>query len=599
MNQRLVFTLRLTVRSPFLFRGLDGGMVGVDAAQLRNELGRPIIPADQVRGVLREALGDLAEASPVVSVADIGALFGGESRNEGESGTSNDPSRGTISFSDLAPERDLPCPKETTRIEVDDATGAVKRGHLQILELVAPFGEKVTFIGNIVVYAPVGQARRLEDLLGKALRLVSGIGAFKSAGFGEIVHTHSGISLKSERSLSLPAEAGAGPGRLNLRVSFDRPILVDAERIADNAFLGSWIIPGAVFKGALAERLAQAGLNPGEASLGEALSQLYISHAFPESVVAGKAWGLPLPLSLVAAKVGATGELAYGDVLDVPSGWGGMLQGHPAQFAGDWKDAWFGGAYSLLGCPDGEEPPALARTRTSISAETGTAKDGALFTAIARSVVRPDGSPRTWLVEVDFGKVADKALARQFASILRNEGLDRIGKTEAHAVFTDAAEASFAEPRPILGTANRFAIVLTTPALMLDAAVLCDDMGRWISSPETAYGEYWQSVLPGATLHSFFAAQRFTGGYLARRRRPYGPDRYFPFLLTDAGSVFDLEVKDMGVLAELLRYGLRPPLINGKAVTWRTCPYMPENGYGRVSADYLSRTDLRKGVTHG
>jgi hypothetical protein len=40
---------------------------------------------------------------------------------------------------------------------------------------------------------------------------------------------------------------------------------------------------------------------------------------------------------------------------------------------------------------------------------------------------------------------------------------------------------------------------------------------------------------------------------------------------------------------EWLRYGL-PPLKPASVETldWRDCPFLPENGYGRITADHLS-----------
>ena len=596
MTDRLVFTITLGLRSPFLFRGLDGGVLGVDAAQLRDERNRPIIPADQMRGVFREALGDLAAVGAGITTPDIAALFGDPSQKEDDANSSNDPNRGAIVFSDLTAEAALASSGETTRIEIDDNTGAVKDGQLLVLELVAPFGEVVAFTGTVVVFRPRQQRKPIEDLLRKALGLMSAIGAFKSPGFGEVVPDRSCVKFKSETSLALRPSRRSWPDDMKLRVRFDRPVLVDAERIADNAFLGRSIIPGGVFKGALADRLLRAGLKPGEGALGTALAALAISHAFPESDTPGQPWGLPLPLSLVA--ISTDDGLCYGDALGVPANRGAMIKGEPARFLGDWKDAWYGGAHQALERPRGEEPPGLSRTHTRIDPDTGTAKDEALFTFIARSVVKADGSPRTWLLDIDLGRVADREKAGQLITVLDEDGLDQIGKTGAHASFEWVPDQPRPEPRPIDGEQNRFAVVLTTPALMLDPMALCDAAGRWIRDAEAAYRSYWQEALPGATLHNFYATQRFTGGYLARRRRLYGDDRYFPFLLTEAGSVFEIETRDWATLTALCRHGLPVPTIGGTVPSWRNCPYMPENGYGRITADHLSQADLRKVVQH-
>jgi hypothetical protein len=84
-------------------------------------------------------------------------------------------------------------------------------------------------------------------------------------------------------------------------------------------------------------------------------------------------------------------------------------------------------------------------------------------------------------------------------------------------------------------------------------------------------------------LRTVFARQCLAGGYHASRRRPY-PD-YYPFVLTEAGAVFRLAIKGEDTrrkLAEALRFGLPVPRLGGNVATWRTCPYMPENGYGEI-----------------
>jgi len=602
-NHRHTFSLTLTLRSPFLFRGLDGALLGVDAAYLRDERGRPIIPADQIRGVLREALGDLVSAG--VGDIDLNTLFGRASGNEDDPGATNAPERGTLIFADLVAEAPTRRGVETTRVEIDDDLGAVKRGALQIIELVAPFGALVRFEGRFILFAPKDRAKALEKRFQQALRLVSSIGAFKSPGFGEVVPDKSFIKLESSKPLVPPSPVDRGGDELQrLRVRFDRPILVDSEKIADNAILGSPVVPGAAVKGALARRLVLAGLSPeGEGDeIGAALSELSVSHAFPESETAGVPFGLPLPLSLIAAKV--DGRMIVKDALGVPRGRGAMICGEPGIFATDWKDGFFPVAAAALGRPRGETPPGLSRTHTRIG-DKGAAADGALFTTIARSVASSDGRDRTWLLDVDLGRVGAGRvpLARGLVALLLEEGLDGVGSTGAHAAFEPIGKADPPAVRPIAGERNRYAVVSLTPALMLDPATLWDKDGNWMREPMEAYADYWAFALPGAKLRSVFASQELMGGYIARRRRLHGASTYFPFLLTSPGSVFDIETDDVDGLRTICRYGLPPraPSNAEAPLDWRNCPYLRENGYGRVSADHLSapeRRELREGVEH-
>lgn len=599
MTERLSFSVTLTVRSPFIFRGLEGTAFGIDTCHLRDEEGRPIIPANQIRGVLKEALGDLADAGAGVTAGEIVKLFGESSDDKhGEPGRSNDPRRGVIVFSDLTAVDRLQPSEETTRVKIEDETGAVATGMLQVIELVAPFGAEVRFTGEIVVFRPVDDAKRLAGLFGRGLALVASIGAFKSAGFGEVVQERSGIAFTGSKPLALPAAPKGGADFRRLRVRFDRPVLVDGDKIAANAVLGAAIIPGAVIKGALAERLARAGLTPSQGVLGEALAALSVSHAFPESEEAGKPHLVPLPLSLVGGKDGG-GTLRFGDALLMDHDGGAMIAGRAAAFTTDWKGEWFGAAGKALGRPTGEEPPGLARTHTAIDSGTGTAEDQKLFTTIARSVMKSDGAPRTWLVDIDLARVPSgegRELADRMLAAVVADGLDGIGKTSAHADFDIVENAAPPVPCPVWEMEDHFAVMLTTPALMLDLKALVGDDGHWTMDPRAAYAAYWRDVSGDFELVNFFAAQAYRGGHLARRHRLYGANAYFPFLMTEPGSIFLIKTADRGKLAEICRHGLPLPELTGTTAppSWRNCPYMPENGYGRVIAEHLSTPELLK-----
>ena len=113
----------------------------------------------------------------------------------------------------------------------------------------------------------------------------------------------------------------------------------------------------------------------------------------------------------------------------------------------------------------------------------------------------------------------------------------------------------------------------------------------------------WAQTLPGAKLESFFASQRYAGGYLARRRRAYGKERYHPFLVTEAGSIFRLSGVTgdrLALVAELCSRGLPAATVGGQEATWENCPYLRENGYGHISANHLGGgTKLVEAVTHG
>jgi hypothetical protein len=64
MNDPLRPSLRFEgqVRSPFVTAGVEAAGIGIDSPVMRDEVGRPIIPTDHFKRLLREAFRALSEA---------------------------------------------------------------------------------------------------------------------------------------------------------------------------------------------------------------------------------------------------------------------------------------------------------------------------------------------------------------------------------------------------------------------------------------------------------------------------------------------------------------------------------------------------------
>jgi hypothetical protein len=157
---------------------------------------------------------------------------------------------------------------------------------------------------------------------------------------------------------------------------------------------------------------------------------------------------------------------------------------------------------------------------------------------------------------------------------LLSEGLDGIGRTGASAAFEPIAAPSEPVAVPYRPGETAYAVMLTTAAVMIAPQPAL--------SARDAYAAFWAKTLPGARLTDHVAQERLAGGYLARRRRAYRVG-YVPFVLTLPGSVFLLDDVDPDRLNKLLRSGLKVPDLDGQQVTWRTCPFVPENGYGAIT----------------
>jgi CRISPR/Cas system CSM-associated protein Csm3 (group 7 of RAMP superfamily) len=597
---RRVLSVELGVTSPFLFAGESNAMLGVDGAALRDHAGRPLVPAEQVRGVLRAAMETLKRHATAVADGDlVKRLFGDESpKNEGRDPSDYDkPERGTLLFGNLVADTDERVPI-LTRVAIDDETGAAAEGQLQLIELVAKPGATVTFTGKAVLFADnEAVADRSERALSRAAALVPAIGSTKSAGFGEVTaFAVRRDPATADKLLTLPNLIGApeNEGRVALVVTSDRPLLVDAARVTENLFAGAEVIPGTAVKGALAERIRRAGGDPESgAGLGLALSRLRVSHALPENG-SGHVAGLFVPNSVCAIK-GPQGWI-FGDALSGDPARIPMMEGRTPHFPVDWKPEAFGEFAAKGLFPASAGIPLDPRMHVKIGKE-GVAEDAKLFATLRRRHMRGD-APQRWRLVIDTGGIEDAGHARQLVQLLL-QGLDNVGRTGATLSF-ERAEDNADDPRNRLrssappGAEGRtFNVSLITPGLLVDAGAIARRGDRRVRVADHA--AYWNAL--GFALEACFQGVKLAGGYVATRRRPYGSS-YYPFVLTEAGSVFRV-TGDAKRMAGLLRHGLPAASQTGAATLgWRNCPYLPENGYGEIALDLVDHAGLGKAVAH-
>ena len=563
MAERRVYEINLVVRSPFLFQGTANSRFGVDATYQRATGGStPIIPATQIRGVLLAALSqNQTDLLALLEKKTLRELFGASSETKAAEGHDL-PVRGRIAFSDLQAAT-TPTRSQITRIALDEETGSVETGSLQVIELSHPLGMDCEFKGTFSIVWPADMPLPdISDIFTKALKLVPAIGALKSAGFGEVVVDRSVVRELVERrkTLAIVAPAGAAnPGRRRYRVRFDRPFVVDSMRAEENLFAGSPIVPGAVFKGALARRLEAMGHSVDASSgLGRALSTAVFSHSFPSDTETRRTLGLPLPLSLV----NDLGSGALADLLALEFG-----QCAPsASITAFAKPAIKAEARKELALPalPAEKLAKTDRTHVKIDSTNLAAEEGKLFTL---RMVDPGGM--LWEMTIDTGNVEDDAAAALIHDAFKL-GLDQIGRTEASVAIEPAGTET--------SSASDTMFMLATPAVLFDGTVDLD-----VPMIER-YRRYFEAFLGGAVLKNVFASRKLLGGYSATRFRSYG-SAYYPFVATLPGSVFRLECptrEAAEALNNAYRYGLPIPLLGGKKADWQTCPYVPENGYGAI-----------------
>ena len=254
--------------------------------------------------------------------------------------------------------------------------------------------------------------------------------------------------------------------------------------------------------------------------------------------------------------------------------------------------------------PDNIEPTYDVRMRVSIAAETGAAKNGALF---SQAMIRPEikGRPIRWRCSIYWPGGSDSEDLPMLETVLGTlkEGLLTLGKTGAAMENTQLVKASSTS---IPGSGSIWRLVLKTPTLMLRTSHL-----RSAEALVDAYRTYFRTVSNGALTiaddsvgeANFSATQHLRGRYLQARFKTYGPDVVEPFVITEIGSEFVLKpVKDVGDAKACLQ---RWSVVGLPAARWSNTdnsmdcetserfnenPFLPENGFGEVAISAVEDT---------
>ena len=165
-------------------------------------------------------------------------------------------------------------------------------------------------------------------------------------------------------------------------------------------------------------------------------------------------------------------------------------------------------------------------------------------------------------------------------------GLGGVGKTYAQLRSNVSKESPPAERQSLEGNL-RCRITLLTDAL------LAAPDGK--SSAWDLYAKSWEQLLPGASLNDFHAEQKLVGGYQARRYNTQ-KDGIYPFILTSAGSVFEITLPSAQVhnLEGFAKLGIVTTQQCENANDWQNCPFVPENGYGQIEVSFLQAAGVHQ-----
>lgn len=601
----ILYTLSIsvTLRAPFLIAGTERPVYGIDIFQIRNAAGLAIIPDTHFKGMLRHAWAS-ALGTPPEDLFGFDVPVEASSLNNPEAAEDEPrqiPPRfkteknGRLLFNDLVAENTKreDQPRRTTRVSIDDATGAAKQGHLLTVEQVAPPRDTVTFTGTALLWAgsKAGAGSRTPaevkaEALADAIKVAAGlqtaathiaaIGRFKTVGYGEVV----GITVAVTGSDAFADTATHTPARQSLTFGLSKPAMVAARYGDSNTLDSADRIPGGVIKGALAKHLQNLGYDLLKDPMAKALSALVIGEAVPthsDPDLAYSSFVLPLD------------HVEFGKA--PPVRWPGAPNfADPPTYADESNLPRFSGDMKTYVPP--ASLPRETRTRLAINEETQAARTGALFT---QTLVREGGV--TWTCTVDSSACAPSIELNHILNALLH-GPTTLGKTNARMKPIKLAPDSATPPR-LLGNVR---VTIETPTLMIrekDMASPADYekalRDYWKEATNNQYDIATETVDGLPDVPQMFVQMEFRGGFEARHYRYFGDDVVEPFVLTKPGSVFVLKpvgaTDNTATLKTLVKTGL--PVGNWETgalktlsrVEYECCPFAPQNGYGAITLE--------------
>lgn len=577
--------IELTLVGPILTQSSAPSSYGLDAPAARNSANQCFLPGTLVKGRLLQAAQELNEIASFGFDTDF--WFGKVSGNRDslQARVPFEPCRGRLTFSDfIGPAANT---SRRTRIQIDPLRGAAAEQMMQILESPFASGEYVTFRGQAHVRG--GSAEQIQtvvDQLEKLFGWIHSMGAGRTFSFGRV------RSARVARVVAVPASTVEGwiPSRCSVVLRADVPFCVTASRPGENLFKSGPEIPGGVLKGAIAtawlhsigktQTAIEPKCDPQREALAVAFEKIRFSFARPvqDGVTASPSL---IPLSTVSLPGSGFVDLALHESQ-------GLVMNQVPKFQVDWKPSEFSAACAEF---DLVAPKTELRVRTAIDRANRRSKTGQLF---AYEMIRPEGF--SWFGEIDLTEV--DPLAAQQLGVLLSHGIPGIGKTKT----TFSVRPGMAPPprypsNPQAARDNKFVVTLASPTLLLDGEHMAGTSSR--ADLEAELSAIWDELSGHSlSLIRYFSRQSLKGGlYLHNRFQKGNGKPYTPYLLTEPGSVFVLEVRDAiparARIAKWARTGLDLPAWvrdrfarNGfDGHNWRNNPFVPQNGFGEIAVN--------------
>jgi hypothetical protein len=617
MNQQYELIVKLTIKGPLITSGGGDATRGLNCVFSLNAEEQPVLRGSHVKGKLKEAMRELSAVLPDKNY-DLHILFG--TGQDEQNPDFRNSQRASIQVSDFILDENtaLSSIGRNTRVTIDSRTGTSREQHLQMLEKRFESGSSITWTGTISFFSSdQGTAQALGKHLEIGLKWITSLGATKGTGYGRLEKVST--ELTSYRSSAVASFDGDGLV-FPLCFEFIDDLLIGGRKKPKSNFVESEkVIPGSVIKGSLARFLNMiCGVKPATMPIDRSncgvaddsayplfakyFSRLRFLHAFP--VLPGRTVRpVVLPYSAVQVEV-SENEIPFGDVALLD---GAVLdkKNRAPRFQIDWKESY--ATKNLFESFGWGTPEIINKTRTAIEEKTRTAKEEKLYTfqyltpyqVLATDDPDEEKKRVRWISRILLPKMDQTEKQRLLQELNRaiHLGWRHMGKRDSRFRLVDigkeACDSPFAPRKSTFSQAGLAVIMLQTDTLMFDAKALAEEKSG--IDLHAIYENYWDKITGGSCkLLRFFARQRMSGGYLAKSLYPLYRDCYYPYVLTEAGSVFVLKIlnEDVAVqnFLDFTQKGLPlPPQIielfpeeDEQSEHWKHCPYVPENGYGEI-----------------
>lgn len=596
MRNKYSSEITLFIKGPFLTATVSD-TYGINKTFHRNYEGNFAILASHIKGKLRMALEELEQS---INQQTFTKMFGSPT----EKGSYN-PETGDLEFSDfiLQKSHQIENSNTRTRITIDTITSTAQENKLWIAEDSFSTNQDIMFTGKISFFASDNrQANEIAGIIWIGFRWLTTLGSSKGIGFGRLHKVQMATPKPIVKpNISKDILESTSP-TIHIRITPQEPILIGGIKKPRTNFIRSErIITGSIIKGALATALNKAyeatsdygplsqinvSRYPEIKDLIENFARIRISHAFP--VIKGNSRPNKIPLSCVRRDKEEPVDTIF-FTSDAQ-----LIDNDAPIYAVDWKHQQYFSEEAI--------PSEIFITRTKINNNTRRSEEENLFTYSYICPYDDDGKSIDWVCNIDFSNISDMKVRQNTKNLFIQsiyKYLDRLGKkgTRINIEVHDGLSYSPYNPVP-LSTDGQILVI----ALQTDTIILSPHDVRSLQPSEdllNLYKAYWQEI-SGDTLEliDFYAQQTFQGGYLYHRylgesERKSKPNKYRPYYLTCAGSVFKLRIKESSQGINQLREqwihcGLPLPqwaeseYSSDNREIWQNCPFVPENGYGEI-----------------